>query len=422
MTKQIIFAAILLVTLGVFTRTMIRLVALFGLTKPAGPLGQWGKRTVLTLKVAFGQTKILRKPGIGLIHALVFWGFLVITAGSVEMVIDGLTGGGRALPGAGGLNDLITASGDLFAYIVALGVLIFLVRRLFLHIKRFQGPELTGKNKRDANFALLLILLLMVSLAGMNIYYVAGNSHDIAGIYPVSSIIAEHTAPSHFLHEFFWWMHILIIFFFANYLPYSKHFHVFLAIPNVFISNPDPLAKLPNMKEVTREVKLMLNGNAFQDTGEAVPARFGVKDIEDITRINYFNSLACTQCGRCTEVCPAAITGKKLSPRKIFVDIRNRMTEKGLKMIKESGYDDGKALVTDYITYEELWACTTCNACAQECPLNISHPNLIMDMRRFMVLEEGKAPSGINTMFANIENNGAPWQYSPEDRLLWTDQ
>ena len=422
MIKQIIFALTLLITLGVFAYSVNRLIALFRLTKPDKPLGHWGERTLLTLKVAFGQTKILRKPVIGLIHALVFWGFLVITVGSIEMVIDGLTGKEKSLSELRWFYTFISASGDIFAYIVGIGIIIFLVRRLFLHIKRFYGAELTKKNKLDANFALLLILLLMISLAGMNVYYLAGNTGEIVEVYPISSHLAVYVIPSPFLHEFFWWTHILLIFFFANYLPYSKHFHVFLSIPNVFISNLDPLTKLPAMESVTREVKLMLSGNAFQDNGDAAPERFGVKDIEDVTWKNYFNSLTCTQCGRCTEVCPANITGKKLSPRKIFIDLRNRMNEKGPKKLKDPAYDDGKALVTDYISYEELWACTTCNACAQECPLNISHPNLIMDMRRFLVLEEGRAPSGINSMFANIENNGAPWQFSPEDRLLWTEQ
>jgi heterodisulfide reductase subunit C/nitrate reductase gamma subunit len=421
MTKQIVFSVILLITLVVFAFTLKRLIALFKLTKPTEPLGNWGERISLTLKVAFGQTKILRKPVIGFIHALVFWGFLVITIGSIEMVIDGLFGTERALSKLGILYDIISASGDIFAYIVGVGIIIFLIRRLFMHINRFYGSELTPKNKKDANFALFLILMLMVSLAGMNIYYLAGNMHEIRGVYPVSSIIATHVSASMVLHEVFWWMHILLIFFFANYLPYSKHFHVFMSIPNVFISNLNPLTKLPGMESVTKEVKLMLSGDAFSDTGDTAPVRFGVKDIEDITWKNYFNSLTCTQCGRCTEVCPANITGKQLSPRKIFVDLRNRMNDKGLKLIKNSKYDDGKALVTDYISYEELWACTTCNACAQECPLNISHPNLIMDMRRYLVLEEGKAPTGINTMFANIENNGAPWQFSPEDRLQWAE-
>ncbi len=420
MIKQIIFTAVLLITIGVFAFTLKRLIALFKLTKPATPITNIGERINLTLKVAIGQTKILRKPIIGFMHALVFWGFLVITVGSVEMVIDGLFGTERALSKLGIIYDIITASGDIFAYIVGFGIIVFLVRRLLMKVKRFYGIELTPKNKLDANFALTLILLLMVSLIGLNIYYISIAKTEIVGTYPVSLLIAQNINGTHFLHELFWWSHILLIFFFANYLPYSKHFHVFMSIPNVFLSNLEPLTKMPNMQSVTNEVKLMLSGNAFQDAGDTTPTRFGIKDIEDITWHNYINSLTCTQCGRCTEVCPANITGKKLSPRKVFVDLRSRMNEKGHKLVKNSSFNDGKSLVNDYISYEELWACTTCNACAQECPLNISHPNLIMDMRRYLVLEEGKAPTGINSMFANIENNGAPWQYSPEDRLEWT--
>jgi Fe-S oxidoreductase len=193
-----------------------------------------------------------------------------------------------------------------------------------------------------------------------------------------------------------------------------------MSVPNVFFSNLKPLSFLPAMPEVTHEVKLMLSGDAFQGVTESTPSRFGVKDVEDVTWKNYMDAITCTQCGRCTEVCPANITGKELSPRKIFVDLRNRMNEKAPFLSKTPKYNDHKALVGDFITPEELWACTTCNACAQECPLNISHPNLIMDMRRYLVLEEGSTPESLSTMFANIENNGAPWKYSPEDRLNWT--
>jgi len=220
--------------------------------------------------------------------------------------------------------------------------------------------------------------------------------------------------------HFFWWVHILLIFIFANYLPYSKHFHVFMSLPNVFLSNLKPLTFLPAMPDVTKEVKLMLSGDAFQEEETNEQGRFGVRDVEDVTNLNYLNALTCTQCGRCTEVCPANITGKELSPRKIFVNLRNRMMEKGPFLSEAPKYHDDLSLVGDYISYEELWACTTCNACAQECPLNISHPNLILDMRRYLVLEEGKAPEGLNAMFANIENNGAPWKFSPHDRLNWT--
>lgn len=206
-------------------------------------------------------------------------------------------------------------------------------------------------------------------------------------------------------------------------LPYSKHFHVFLSIPNVFLSRLEPLGKLPNNDVITKEIKLMMNPDtayAAADQNAVPPERFGVKDVEDVTWKNYFDSLSCTQCGRCTDKCPAASTGKKLSPRKIMMNLRARMKEKGPGLVKNGkSFNDNKSLLNDYITTEELWACTTCNACAQECPININHPTLIVEMRRYLVLEESSAPSGLNTIFTNITNNGAPWQFSPEDRLLW---
>jgi heterodisulfide reductase subunit C len=224
------------------------------------------------------------------------------------------------------------------------------------------------------------------------------------------------------MYEASWWSHILLIFFFANYLPYSKHFHVFMSVPNVFLSRLDPLGKLPNMESITREVKLMMNPDtAFAAApSDAPPERFGVKDAEDASWKNYFDSLACTECGRCTSVCPANITGKKLSPRKIMMDLRARMKEKGPLMVKNGrDFNDNRSLLRDFISEEELWACTTCNACAKECPININHPTLIVDMRRYLVMEEASAPGEIKALFNNIENNGAPWQYSSEDRLLW---
>lgn len=373
---------------------------------------------MVTARVAFGQTKILRKPVVGWLHALVFWGFLVITIGSFEMVIDGLTGLHRSLSFLGFFYTIISASGDVFAYVVLLGVVVFIARRLLLPIQRFRGIELKKENKIDANIALAFIFLLMVSLIGLNSYDLILNGSSLPGRYPLSALltVALPLGNSYAYYEFFWWLHLLLIFAFANYLPYSKHFHVFMSLPNVFFSNLQPLTFLPAMPEVSKEVRLMLSGESYAEPSEISPSRFGVKDVTDVTWKNYLDALTCTQCGRCTEVCPANITGKKLSPRKIFVDLRQRMND-----INKAKDQVEKTLVGDYISTEELWACTTCNACAQECPLNISHPNLIMDMRRFLVLEEGHVPEELNTMFANIENNGAPWKYSPEDRLRWTE-
>jgi heterodisulfide reductase subunit C len=430
MTKQIVFSFALLITLGVFTFTISRIVRFFKLTRPAFPVKDFGKRINLTLTVAFGQTKIFRRPVIGLFHALVFWGFCVIVFGSIEMVIDGLSGSDRVLKFLGPVYNIIMASGDIFALLVGVSILIFLCRRLFFHIKRFEGIEMKKSTHVDANIALSIILLLMVSLLAMNTGYIKFKSlagESTVGLFPVSKVITRFIAGGRAenfkaLYEASWWTHILLIFLFANILPYSKHFHVFMSIPNVFLSRLDPLGKLPNMESVTREVKLMLDPNTTYAaaTAETVPERFGVKDAEDASWKNYFDSLACTQCGRCTSVCPANITGKKLSPRKVIMDLRARMREKGPLLVKNGrDFSDNRSLLRDYISEEELWACTTCNACAKECPININHPTLIVDMRRYLVMEEASAPGEIKALFNNIENNGAPWQYSAEDRLLW---
>lgn len=427
MAKQLIFLVVLLITLGVFAWTMSRIIAFFRLTKPAFTVRNIGKRINVTLKVAIGQSKILRWPFTGLLHALVFWGFMIITVGSFEMIIDGLTGTERFFGFLGPLYNLIIGSGDIFAAVVLIAILVFLARRLFLSIGRFKGEEIKKISKIDANIALTMILLLMVSLLGMNIGYVALHAENLTGVYPVSQWLASYITSgmsiygANIFHEVNWWAHILLIFIFANILPYSKHFHVFTSVPNVFLSRLEPLGYLPNMGNVMNEVKLMMNPEAASTETPPI-SRFGVKDVEDTSWKNYFDALACTECGRCTSVCPAAITGKKLSPRKIFVDLRARMKEKGPGLIKNGiDYSDNKSLIRDYISEEELWACTTCNACAQECPININHPTLIVDMRRYLVMEEAAAPAGLNMMFTNIENNGAPWQRGPEERLAWTE-
>ncbi len=432
MVKQIIFALTILLTLGVFTYTIRRLISYFRFTKANFPVRDFGKRIMITLEVAIGQTKIFRRPVIGFFHALVFWGFCVILFGSVEMIIDGLSGTEKSLKVLGGLHNIIMASGDVFALLVAISIVIFLIRRLFMHISRFEGIEMKKVSHQDANIALSMILLLMLSLMGMNAAYIQMQltaNETVYGIYPVGTIVASlfkglSFSRLHIAYEICWWSHILLIFIFANILPYSKHFHVFMSVPNTFLTRLEPLGKLTNMDDITREVKLMLDPNAVFEApaADAPVSRFGVKDVEDVSWKNYFDSLSCTECGRCTSVCPANTTGKMLSPRKIFMDLRARMKEKGPGMVKlGKEFNDNKSFLRDYISEEELWACTTCNACAQECPVNINHPTLIVDMRRYLVMEESSAPSGLKTMFSNIENNGAPWQYSAEDRLLWAE-
>jgi heterodisulfide reductase subunit C/nitrate reductase gamma subunit len=434
MTKQVVFLIALLATLGVFAFTVRRLAGFFRITRSGFPVKEIGKRVGVMMSVAIGQTKIFRRPVMGLLHALVFWGFCVILIGSIEMVIDGLTGSERILSFLGVVYDVIMASGDLFALIIAVAILIFLARRLFLNVKRFSGIEMKHISHLDANVALTMILLLMISLLGMNTFYIREalqSGHELQGVYPVSRLLASWfdtgADASGLLYQINWWVHILLIFVFANYLPYSKHFHVFMSVPNVFLSRLEPLGKLDTMENITREVKIMMDPDqAFatpsEGEGEEEPERFGILDIEDVTWKNYLDSLACTECGRCTSVCPANVTGKKLSPRKIVMDVRARMKEKGPGAVKNGpGYTDNKSLIRDYISEEELWACTLCNACAQECPININHPSLIVGMRRYLVMEESAAPGELNAIFSNIENNGAPWQFSQEDRMLWSE-
>ncbi len=431
MLKQVLFLIALLITLGVFSYSIWRYFQFFKFTKKK-PLKHLGKRLWITIKVAGFQTKIFRRPLIGTVHAIVFWGFMVILFGSLEMVVDGLAGTEKAFGVLGWFYNLLMGFGDIFALLILIAMIIFLTRRLVLHVKRFSGIEMKKVSEYDAVLALTIILVLMISLLGMNTFYFKWatlTGEEVQGVYPVSRYLASWfpsvTAEQAWtLYQVNWWIHILLIFIFANILPYSKHFHVFMSIPNVFLSKLEPLGYVDNMENITKEVKLMLDPNASYDDvpEEEEPGRFGILDVEDTNWIQYFNSLACTECGRCTSVCPANITGKLLSPRKVMMDTRARMKEKGPGMVKEGkSYDDGKHLVYDYLTEEELWACTLCNACAQECPININHPSLILDMRRYLVMEESKAPSGLNTVFANIENNGAPWQFSPEDRMLWAE-
>jgi len=423
--KQIIFIIVFVLSFGTLAFSLRRIFSFFRFTNKFH-IGSIGKRISETLAVAIFQTKIFRRPVIGFFHALVFWGFCVILVGSLEMMIDGIAGTDKSLSFLGPLYKLFMFFGDVFAFIIAISILIFLFRRIFLHIKRFNGIEMLHKSHVDANIALTLILLLMISLLGMNIFSISISKENIGHIYPVSNAILGLIGKGEediFLFELCWWTHICLIFLFMNILPYSKHFHVFMSVPNVFLSRLSPLGKLPNMDDITKEVKSMMFPDLVVEAATDAPQemkRFGVKDIEDVTWKNYLDSLSCTECGRCTSSCPANITGKKLSPRKLMIDMRARMKEKGKLMLKNGKtFSDNKSLLNDYISAEEIWACTTCNACAQECPVNINHPELIIYLRRYLVMEESAAPSGLNVMFTNIENNGAPWQFSPEDRLLW---
>ncbi len=433
MISQIIFIITLLAAVGGVIYSFYYYYRIMKLLRPY-PIRDIGKRIIRTFKIAFAQTKILKRPVVGLMHALVFWGFMLILFGSIEMVIDGITGKERTLAALGtGFYNFLSASWDIFSVIIGVMVLIFIIRRTLFKVKRFEGVEMTKKSHLDALLALVLIFILMVTLLGMNTFYYAWatvTGETIKGYYPVSKLLAPYFTnlsadTLHTLYKVNWWIHIETIFIFANILPYSKHFHVYLSIPNVFLSRTEPLGKIDTMHEITNEVKALLNPDtAFENfDDEPVIERFGVYDADDVTWKMYLDSLTCTQCGRCTSVCPANITGKLLSPRKLMMNLRERMSEKAPGLLKEGkGYDDGKALIGDYITPEEIWACTMCNACANECPVMVHHPTLIVELRRYLVMEANEAPAELNAIFQNIENNGAPWQFSKDDRMLWAEK
>lgn len=426
--SQVASIILTLLSFGFFGFTIYRLIKIFRLTKKEFRFDKIGERALTTLLVAFGQSKMMKRPLAGILHALVWWGFLVITIGSLEMIIDGITGSARFLSFLGPFYSFVTASSDIFALLIIISCVIFLCRRYFTKPKRFIAPEMKPSSRADATFILSLILILMVTLMGMNTAYVSSDMNNYAGAFPVSYYLTPFLSTAEpeqviIIEKINWWIHITVIYFFLNFLPYSKHFHVIASVPNVFFTRLEPYARLNNMESVTREVKLMLNPSE-QGGGVPAPMRFGVKDIEDVTWKTLLDSFTCTECGRCTAVCPANNTGKLLSPRKLFIDLRRRAKDKAPGIIKSGNdFSDGKSLIgSDYITEEELWACTTCMACIEECPVNIDHVPFIVDMRRNLVMEESKVPSALAVMFSNIENNGAPWAFAREDRFNWANE
>lgn len=429
MHGSIIFTCILFFALGLFFYNLWKIVRNIRLGKSKDRFDQPLKRTIILLKVAFGQTKLFARPVSGILHALVYWGFLVITIGTLEMMVDGIFNLDRSFGVLGGFYNLVTASGDVMAVLVLVSCVIFMFRRLFMKIKRFSGKEMKKSSSIDAIIALVIIVFLMISLLTMNIGYIGIHQVDIVGYYPISNFLHSFISNwnLHLLHEISWWTHIMLVLIFLNELPYSKHFHVVMSIPNVYFSNIENLGKMENMISVTKEVKLMMNPNAdpyaTPPADVPTPESFGAKDVTDLNWVQLMNAYSCTECGRCTSECPANQTGKLLSPRKIMMDTRQRLKEVGKNIDKHGkDYSDNKSLLNDYISTEELWACTTCNACTQACPLNIDPLSIIVDLRRHLVMEQSAAPTELNMMFNNVENNGAPWQFPAADRLKWQDE
>jgi heterodisulfide reductase subunit C len=386
------------------------------------------------LKVAFGQTKMAARPVPFVLHLVVYVGFVLINVEVLEILIDGVFGSHRVLSFLGAVYNLAIGFFEILAFGVLVACVFFLTRRYVVKLARFQSPELQGKPNKDAAYILFIEIILMAALLNMNaadqILQSRGADHYIlAGSFPISSwlfapIFTNFSNGTLVLIErAAWWFHIIGIFAFMNYLPFSKHFHIIMAFPNTFYSNLKPKGELKNMDSVTQEVKLMLDPSAVTPEGYEPPTSFGVKEVQDLTWKNLMDAYTCTECGRCTSSCPQNITGKLLSPRKIVMDVRDRLEEVGKNIDANSGsfVDDGKNLHS-YITEEELWACNTCNACVEACPININPMEMIVEMRRFKVMEQSSAPGSLNNMFNNLENNQAPWQFSPMDRANWTKE
>jgi heterodisulfide reductase subunit C len=431
MLEQIIFTIILLAAIALFTVNVRKISRNINLGRPLERNDQPGKRWSTMFLVAIGQSKMVKRPLAGFMHVLVYAGFIIINIEVIEILIDGVAGTHRVLSFLGPFYTFLISAFEVLALGVILGCATFFIRRNVGRVKRFWSKEMTSWPRTDANLILITEIALMCAFLTLDASdTMIGRAMDNAYVgFPVSNLLTGmlHGAsvPTLMIIErSCWWFHIVGILAFLNYIPYSKHFHIVLAFPNVYYSNLNPKGEFTNLASVTREIKLMLDPNAAASAPpadpNAVPERFGAKDVFDLSWKQLMDAYSCTECGRCTSSCPANQTGKLLSPRKIMMDTRDRLEEVGKNIDKNGKFvDDGKALLTNYITPEELWACTSCNACTEECPVDIDPLSIIVDMRRFLVMEQSAAPQAIALMLNNVENNGAPWQFPASDRLNW---
>ena len=435
---NIFFALLLAIGIGYFTINVKKLIRNINLGRDVNRKDNPSERWKNMAMVALGQSKMVKRPIAGFLHIIVYVGFVIINIEVIEIIIDGLFGTHRVLSFMGIFYDILIGSFEILAFLVLVAVIIFWTRRNILKINRFSSSDLNGKPRKDANYILyfemvLMSLFLLMNAADLHLQTLGIGHYNQVGSFPISQFIApifngmseglvviiERTA---------WWFHIIGILIFLNYLYFSKHLHILLAFPNTYFADLNAKGKLDNLESVTNEVKLMMDPNAdpfaTPSNPEAVLAKFGASDVQDLNWVQLLNAYSCTECGRCTSSCPANITGKKLSPRKIMMDTRDRLEEVGKNIDLNKGVfvDDGKSLLNNYISPEELWACTSCNACVEECPINISPLSIIIDMRRYLVMEQSAAPTELNNVMTNIENNGAPWQYNQQDRLNWAKE
>ncbi len=387
-------------------------------------------------RIALGQSKMVNRPIAGILHIIVYIGFIVINIELIEIILDGLLGTHRIFaPFMGKAYNILIATFEILAALVLVSVILFWLRRNILKIKRFWKAEMKGWPKNDADYILYFEIVLMTLFLSMNatdllLQQIGDPHYTQAGMFPVSQFMAPlfssfSVTSLVLLERSFWWLHISGILIFLNYLYYSKHLHILLAFPNTYFQNLNPKGAFKNNETVTKEVKLMLDPAAdpyAAPAEDSVPGKFGASDVTDLNWVQLMNAYTCTECGRCTDECPANQTGKLLSPRKIMMDTRDRLEEVGNNINNKGKHQaDGKQLLGDYITNEELWACTSCNACVETCPIGIDPLSIIMDMRQYLVMEQSAAPSDLNNMMTNIENNGAPWPFNNQDRMLWAN-
>ena len=429
------FLLLLILGIGFFIRNMMRLRQSILLGKPSGRIDHKKVRWQRMIRLALGQSKMGVKPVAGSLHLIVYLGFILINIELLEIVLDGLLGTHRLFaPYFGSFYNFLIGSFELLAFLVLIAVLFFWTRRNLIKIKRFLKPEMKGWPKNDADYILYFEVVLMLLFLFMNATDALLQEREVvpyiqAGSFPISHFFSPlfeslSTPILLFLERLFWWLHIGGILLFLNYLYYSKHLHILLAFPNTFYSNLAPFGKFNVDLNIKNEVNQMLFPERSTNTASnTVIEKFGANDVFDLKWTQLMNAYSCTECGRCTEVCPANQTGKKLSPRKIMMDTRDRLEEVSQNQIVNKGVfkDDQKQLLNDYISPEELWACTSCNACVEACPIAIDPLSIIMDMRQYLVMEQSAAPQELNAMMSNIENNGAPWPFSNQDRLQWVN-